>query len=215
MDRRKALKNIGLGAGFLVATPTVVSLLQSCAEAPEATVLPKYFTVDEAHAVRQIVDLIIPSDDKIPGAVDVGVHTFFDAYLDQVAPEDQQQMTKAMFSALGEKFQSEFGKGMADGGAEEYDQLLAMYLKAEKDTQDGYRQKMGEFYAAFAEDPMAKPDIDAAVHSLASSMQSMTIWAWKSSEAIGKNVLWYDPVPGQQIGCMPLEDANGGKAMAL
>ena len=216
MDRRKALKNIGLGAGFLVATPTVVSLLQSCQDKPAAAVVvPKYFSVEEGHAVKQIVDLIIPSDDKVPGAVDVGVHDFFDAYMDQVAPAEQQQMNKVLLAALAEKFQADFGKGIEEGTAEDYDQLLATYLKADKEVQAGYGQSMGEFFAAAAEDPALKPDTDAAVYSLLSSLQGMTIWAWKTSEAIGKNVLWYDPVPGQQIGCIPVEDANGGKVRAL
>lgn len=34
MDRRQALRNIGWGAGALVATPTIVSLLQSCESKP-------------------------------------------------------------------------------------------------------------------------------------------------------------------------------------
>ncbi len=30
MNRRQALKNLGLGGGALVATPAIISLLQSC-----------------------------------------------------------------------------------------------------------------------------------------------------------------------------------------
>jgi len=216
MDRRKALKNLGLGAGFFVATPTIVSLLQSCQDTPTVAVIePKFLSMDEGHAVKSMVDLIIPSDDKVPGAVDVGVHEFFDAYMDQVATEEEQALRKLQFAALAEKFQAANGKGLGEGTSEEYDGILATYLKADQETQDGYNQKMGEFFAAYAEDPMATPDMDAAAFNLATSLQGMTIWAWKTSEAIGKNVLWYDPVPGQQIGCIPLEDANGGKAMAL
>lgn len=213
MDRRRALKNIGLGAGFLVATPTIMSLLQSCESKPVFT--PVYLSMGEGNAVREIVGLIIPSDQDIPGAVDVGVHEFIDAYLNEVAPEAQQTIMKLQMGALAEKFQSEFGKGLEDGSAEEFDQILANYLKADKTTQEGYDQKMEEFYGAVQSDPNVKPDTDAAVFGLLTSIRGMTIWAWKSSEAIGKNVLWYDPVPGQQIGCIPLKDANGGKAMAL
>ena len=35
------------------------------------------------------------------------------------------------------------------------------------------------------------------------------------SEEIGENVLWYDPVPGQQKGCVPLSEAGNGKVMSL
>ena len=61
MDRRQALKNIGMGAGFLVATPTIMSLLQSCENEPEFNTV--FIAKNEGHALRHIVDLIIPSDD--------------------------------------------------------------------------------------------------------------------------------------------------------
>jgi hypothetical protein len=43
----------------------------------------------------------------------------------------------------------------------------------------------------------------------------MAIWAWKTSEEIGENVLWYDPIPGQFIACGSVEELGNGKAMSL
>ena len=77
MKRRQVLKNLGLGAGFLVATPTIISLLQSCTNEPEF--IPLFLSKGEGHALRRVVDLVILSDEKIPGAVDLGVHSFIDA----------------------------------------------------------------------------------------------------------------------------------------
>ncbi len=49
MDRRKALKKIGLSFGYVVATPTVISLLQSCKNDTKnlTTWVPKFFSNDE------------------------------------------------------------------------------------------------------------------------------------------------------------------------
>ncbi|MDC7994850.1 gluconate 2-dehydrogenase subunit 3 family protein [Altibacter sp. HG106] len=214
MDRRQALKNIGMGAGFLVATPTIMSLLQSCENEPEFNTV--FIAKNEGHALRHIVDLIIPSDENMPGAVDVGVHSFIDSFWNAVIPEEQQEHVRIGFRKLGEKFRSTFDKELEKGDAEEYDQLLQEYLLADKDAQKGFQEEMGNFYIAFAQDPTVEPDVDASVYSLLSNIRGSAIWAWKNSEEIGENVLWYDPVPGQQRGCITSGEAGfEGKAMSL
>jgi hypothetical protein len=213
MDRRQAIKSIGLGAGFLVVTPTIMSLLQSCKSEPEFN--PLFISKGEGHALRRIVDLIIPSDNKVPGAVDVGVHSFIDSYWNAVVPVEQQALVKVGFGLLADKFRSTFNKELEAGKSEEYDQLLAQYLKTSKEEQEAFDEKMGEFDVAYEQDPTAMPDPEAGVYSLLSSIRGMTIWGWKTSEEIGKNVLWYDPVPGQQKGCIPLSEAGNGKVMSL
>lgn len=213
MDRRQALRNIGLGAGFLVVTPTVMSLLQSCTSEPEFN--PLFISKGEGHALRRMVDLIIPSDDAVPGAVDVGVHSFIDSYWNAVLPEEQQVLIKMGFGIFADTFRSTFSKELEAGKAEEFDQLLATYLKTSEEKQKDWNEKMDEFYTKFEADPTAKPDPDAALFGLLSGIRGMTMWAWKTSEEIGKNVLWYDPVPAHQKGCIPLSEAGNGNAMAL
>lgn len=213
MDRRQAIKNLGLGAGFLVVTPTIMSLLQSCTSEAEFT--PLFISKGEGHALRRIVDLIIPSDDVVPGAVDVGVHSFIDSYWNSVILEEQQAQVKVGFNLLAEKFRSTFNKELEDGKAEEYDQLLTTYLKTTKEEQKAHNEKMSEFYVDFKMNPSVLPDIDAGIYSFLTNIRSMTIWGWKESQEIGENVLWYDPIPGQQKGCIPLSEAGNGKAMSL
>ena len=213
MKRRQALKNLGLGAGFLVVSPTIISLLQSCTNEPEFN--PLFISKGEGHALRRVVDLIIPSDDTVPGAVDVGVHSFIDSFWNEVIPEEQQALVKVGFTVFGDKFRSTFEKELEAGKPDEFDQLLSQYLKTSKEEQKAFGEKMDEFYVAYEKDPTTVPDTDAAMFSLLSNVRGMTIWAWKTSEQIGKNVLWYDPVPGQQLGCIPLSEAGNGKVMAL
>jgi hypothetical protein len=213
MDRRQAIKNLGLGAGFLVVTPTIMSLFQSCTSEVEFT--PLFVSKGEGHALRRIVDLIIPSDDVVPGAVDVGVHSFIDSYWNSVILEEQQGQVKVGFNLLAEKFRSTFNNELEAGNAEDFDQLLATYLKTTKEQQNAYDEKMGEYYVAFQNDPTVLPDAEAGVYSLLTNIRSMTIRGWKKSEQIGENVLWYDPIPGQQKGCIPLSEAGNGKVMSL
>ena len=213
MNRREAIKNLGLGAGFLVVTPTIMSLVQSCKT--EAPFVPLFVSNGEGHALRRIVDLIIPSDEKVPGAVDVGVHSFIDAYWNAVIPIEQQALVKVGFGLLADKFRSTFDKELEAGKAKEFDQILAKYLKTTKEEQEAYDEKMAEFYTAYQTEPTTLPDPDAGVYSLLTNVRGMTIWGWKTSQKIGEEVLWYDPVPGKQEGCIPLSEAGNGKVMSL
>ena len=213
MDRRKALKNIGLGAGFLVATPTVLSLLQSCKSEPVFT--PNFLAQGEGHALRHIVDLIIPSDETVPGAVDVGVHEFIDNFWNEVAPVESQAQVRKAFAGLAGEFTKTFNKDMAKGKAEEFDQLLGKYLAVSKETQKGFDKRSGEFFQAFQKDPSTKMDTDLACNQLFGQVRGMSVWGWQNSEEIGENVLAYEPIPAQQVGCLSVEDATGGKAYSL
>ncbi len=213
MDRRRALKNIGLGAGFMVATPTVLSLLQSCTNEP--SFIPVFLSEDEGQALRRMVDLIIPSDAEIPGAADLGVHQFIDGFWDDVILEEEQQQIRTAFSILNDKFQTTFNKELGAGKAKEFDQLLDKYLNISKEEQKAYDEKMADFYQVFAGDKSIKPQADAACNALLSQIRGMTIWGWKNTEQIGEQVLVYEPIPGQQIGCLPLSEATGGKAYSL
>lgn len=213
MNRRQVLKNLGLGATALVATPTILSLLQSCSNEPDF--IPAFLSKEEGHALRMMVDLIIPSDATIPGAKELGVHEFIDSYWNEVTPLEDQPQIKMGFAALADRFQNTFNKTLAKGTAEDYDKVLAKYLKATEEEEEAYDKKLGEFFQEYQTNKSATPDPEAASYSIVSNIKGMTIWGWKTSEQIGENVFAYEPVPGQQIGCLPLSEATGGKAYSL
>ena len=137
MDRRKALKKIGLSFGYVVATPTVISLLQSCKNNAKnlTTWVPKFFSNDEGTVLKNLVDLILPKTDNLPGAIDLNIHKFIDLYAAKVYNEKEQiEMkagAKAIFIALGITESNPISKLKT----EDYDTLLAKYLKATKDEQ--------------------------------------------------------------------------------
>lgn len=213
MNRREAFKKIGLGAGLLVATPTVINLLQSCASEPEF--IPVFVSPGEGKALMKIVDLIIPSDENIPGAGELGIYKFVDSYWKEVLEAQDQAFVKAGMMAMGAAFTETFNKDLSKGSKEEFDQFLAKYLRASKEQQQAYNEKLGEFMQAVEKDPNAKPDKDAATYAILDSIRGMTMWGWKLNKQIGTEVLWYDPVPGRQDGCIPESEAGNGRVMAL
>jgi len=213
MKRRQLLKNLGLGGVALVATPTVLSILQSCTNEPDFT--PNFLSVNHGKALRHMVDLIIPSDEVIPGAVDVGVHEFIDNYWAEVTDLEDQKPIELGFNAIETQLESITGKTFENAKAEHYDQVLAKYLRTTPEQDQTFREKLGQFYQAYQKDKTVTPDPEAGAYSLANNVRGMTIWGWKASEKIGEDVLAYEPIPGQQIGCLPVSEATGGKVYSL
>ncbi|TVZ52759.1 gluconate 2-dehydrogenase subunit 3 family protein [Dokdonia sp. Hel_I_53] len=213
MKRRQLIKNLGLGGVALVATPTVLSLLQSCKSEPVFETV--FVNQQQGRALRHIVDLIIPSDESVPGAIDVGVHNFIDMYWNDVLEEEDKPQIKLGFDALANRLEDLTGKTFENANAEDFDQVLAKYLMATPEQAAAYEKNLGSFYQTYAKDKSTIPDPDAASFSLLGNLRGMTLWAWKTSEEIGENVLAYDPIPGQQIGCLPVQGATGGKAYSL
>ena len=46
-------------------------------------------------------------------------------------------------------------------------------------------------------------------------IRQLTITAFKGNEYRGENVLAYAPIPGQQKGCVDLQETTGGKAWSI
>ena len=57
MERRKALKSIGLSFGSMTLTPTLVSVFQSCQSDPDWT--PRFFSSDQLEIVSKFLEIII------------------------------------------------------------------------------------------------------------------------------------------------------------
>lgn len=213
MKRRQLLKNLGLGGVALVATPTVLSLLQSCKSDPIFNTV--FVSTTEGRALRHIVDLIIPSDATIPGAVDLGVHEFIDMYWNDAFKEEDKEQIPLGFNALADRLLDATGRTFENADSEDFDTILSKYLKITAEQEKAYQEKMMMFYRSYANDKTVTPDPDAGAHSLLTNVRDMTIWGWKNTEKIGEEVLAYAPIPGQQKGCISLEEATGGKAYSL
>ena len=204
MNRRNALKGLGLSIGYTIATPTIISMLQSCKTEVDLWV-PSFFTMDEGIVVKNLIDLILPKTQNTPGALEVNVPEFLDVYISKTYDDIKQKKYKKGLAAITKALPiSE--KGVNDLKIENYDALLAKYLKISKEQQD--------IYKAY-DDEKDENNEDAVIFKALDNLRNSSIWAFKTSEQIGKNVLAYDPIPGSQKGCISLSEATGGKAWSL
>lgn len=195
MNRRQALKNISLTLGYTAVIPSAFSILQSC-QTETKNWKPLFFNSDEAVIIQNLVDLILPTTKSSPGALDVNVPEFIDLYVLKVYDKDDREKYKVGLTSIINELDIP-STGAKDLKKEDYDKLLIKYLKASKVKQQQYRK---------SKDPVFKALMN---------LRDQSIWAYKTSEEIGENVLAYDPIPSVQKGCIDLEEATGGKAWSL
>ncbi|MBT8257213.1 MAG: gluconate 2-dehydrogenase subunit 3 family protein [Bacteroidia bacterium] len=198
MKRREALKNIGLGTGFVVVTPGLISLLQSCTDDVE-TWTPAFLSVEEGQVLTRLVDTILPKSD-IPSATEVNVPQFIDKFINEVSDDEEQAMIKEGFGNLLAIIKSDYNEKLVKVSDKDYKDLLDkhMRIKGEDD-----------------EERIANPDsMEPTTSEFLNQIKWMTINAYKTTEEIGENVLAYDPVPAAYY-CGDLDELTGGKSWSL
>lgn len=195
MKRRDALKNIGAAIGYTAVIPTAFNLLQSCTSEKEKWT-PLFFSADEAIVIKNLVDLILPKTDKTPGALDVNVPQFIDLYAHNVYAEEKLEEYRLGIDSILKALPIP-ETGVIDLKYEDYDNLLKKYLKASKEEKQQYISDKNITYEALI------------------NLRNQSVWAYKTSKTIGKDVLAYDPIPAVQKGCISVEEATGGKAWSL
>ena len=215
MQRRTALKNIGLSFGTVALSSTVVSLFESC-QTGKGIWTPEFFTSQQADLVSKIIDLILPTTDNIPGANDLNLTQFMDGYMAFVSsPEDKEFakmslpiVSKLALEAAGKKEVSELTN-------EDIDALLNRFLRADNATQDLRWETLNTWAEAKEKGETNAVPQEAAAYSMINSLRSLVVSAFKNTEVIGETILAYAPIPGEQKGCVTLEEATGGRAWSL
>lgn len=212
MKRRNALKNIGLSLGAVTMSASVISLLQSCQKGTTLTWKPTFFSPAEAEIVTKTLEIILPTTSDIPGAIELNLAQFIDGYLNTIVSEEEKTSFKAGIEKyLATTLQATGKKEAAGLSLEDIDGRLAHYLKANPDQQAVWNREV----SAAKKENGKTPSDDAVNFSVLKSLRSRGITAFKMTEYIGENVLAYDPVPGQQKGCVDLTEATQGAAWSL
>ncbi len=194
MKRREALKHIGLTAGFVVATPSLISILQSCTSDPE-TWAPVFFSEEQGIVIKNLVDVILPKTDT-PSASEVNVPEFFDKFTDETLDVKDQDRLKLAMDNLIAKLKADYNENVSKITEENYKDLLdnSMLLNQDPTPEGG---------------PLTISD---TLHHI----KWITIKAYKTSEIVGETILAYDPIPGiPKESCMTVDEATGGVAWSL
>lgn len=206
MKRRQALKNIGLGFGTIALTPAMTTLFQTCQRAPSYT--PITFLRGKFEILAELMELIIPESSvpsdlgisgeikTIPGAKELKLPEFVDAYVHAVLPQEELALVLGAFDSFIQQTLSDSSKEtISEITTEDLDDQLSRHLVPE-DT------------------PIPLEEMEPA-KAFAHQLRSVSVEAFKTNEFIGEQILAYDPIPGRQVGCIDLKEATGGKIWSI
>ena len=197
MKRRDALKNTALLGGAILSTSSMLGLLQSCQQEPRLSWQPSFLNTEQAQLISALVDAILPKTET-PGGLDMKVDVFIDKVLADLYNEEGQQSVIEEMTQFNEKCKAKFGKLFHQLDATQKETIL----QVEEENSPKYNS--GIWGTAIGEqEPVG----------FYRSIKSMAIWGYCTSEEIGRNVLNYDPVPGDYVGCVPLNEV--GKVWSL
>jgi hypothetical protein len=198
MKRREVLKNLGLATGFFVATPTIVSLLQSCTSDVK-TWIPEFLSPDQGVILTNLADIILPKTD-LPSATELNVPQFIDKYFNEVLDDESQLQVKTAFSNIVSILKPNVEDSIDKVTQEDYKALLDNHMLV-KDEIDEERE--------------ANPEsLEMTKSEFLNNLKWMTINGYVTTEQIGETVLKYDPVPGAYY-CGDLQELTGGKSWSL
>ena len=216
MERRVALKNMGLAFGYTVAAPTLLGIVQSCTNKKVLDWTPDFFTKDEGTVLHTLVDIILPKTDT-PSATEVNVHLFIDKFANEVLPKEQQDFLKTSMGHFMDKALAAADKEtVADLDEKDLEPVLATYLKKRTDEDEEAHQKAVDAYLESMEkNGSGTLDPEIACYSFATSLRDFSIMSYRTSEYVGEQVLAYLPVPGEYIACEDVDALTGGKSWSL
>jgi hypothetical protein len=198
MKRRDALKNLGFATGFFVATPTIVSLLQSCTSDVK-TWVPDFLTLEQGVVLTNLVDVFLPKTD-LPSATEMNVPQFIDKYINEILDDENQVQVKTAFNAIIPILKPNSEDNIDKVTQEDYKALLEKHMLI-KDEIDEERE--------------ANPEsLEMTKSEFLNALKGIIIKAYVTTQEIGENVLAYDPIPGAYY-CGDLQELTGGKSWSL
>jgi hypothetical protein len=153
---------------------------------------PLFFTETEAKTIAAILDMILPRTDT-PGALDVKSDIFIDKVIAKTYIEEAQAKMRSEIAAFNSECEKNFGGAFIELNASDKEKVLQA---AEANS--------GKFSPGVWGTAVGKQEPIGFYRSI----KSMAIWAYFTSEEIGKNVLAYDPIPGTYEPCMPLSEGQ-------
>lgn len=214
MERRDAIKNIGLTFGAVIATPGMLSLLQSCGP-NEIPWTPTFFTEEEGKVVRKLVDVYLPAVENLPSATQVNVHVFIDKYIKDVMEFEERKMNRESLGIVIKNMLTKAGKEkVEDLKTDDYESFLTANLKKNKQEEEAAYEVLGKH---MSENDGDATGLDEKVRTFVflAGLREAAIWAYRTNERVGETIMAYKPVPGEQRGCVDLEETTGGMAWSL
>ncbi len=193
MNRREALRKSTLLLGGALSASTIAAVMSGCKAPMDPDWTPSTMTRDQAEIVAEVCERIIPATDT-PGAKDALVHRYIDEFLTNIAsPEEREVFTKGIQNLQERSFMK-----LSDA---DKDAMLAEMQGNASGPSDS------EVGADLANEGEANMNREVA-NQFFQGMKQLTITGFFSSEVGAKQVLRYDPIPGEFDGCIDYQEGD-------
>tara|TARA_B100000575_G_scaffold294670_2_gene312975 strand:- start:1703 stop:2302 length:600 start_codon:yes stop_codon:yes gene_type:complete len=199
MNRKEALKKLGLSFGVVIASPVLFHA--SCTK--KSTTY--FFNELELQLLIETSNIIIPGTNELPKASEVGVAEYIDHYVADIVEDDEQKNIKSFM-------QQYMGAINAENTIEYW---VENTFSADWDTRDQWHDEINNFETSIRQGLKARISDQIAIFALLTNLKSLMIRAYRGSELVGEQYLAYDPIPGRQVGCIDLAEATGGRIWSL
>lgn len=212
MERRKALKNIGLSLGSMTLTPSLVSIFQSCQS--ETNWTPRFFSLDQNKIVSKFLEIIIPETEGIPGASELNLIRYIDAFA-SFAQEKNTRGIKNIDSLIRNTLNATSKSSIDKLTSDDCENQLKKYLLAEEYKVEQWTISYNKYWS---ENNKKKEVVfeEALAYFSIFTIRDWAVSAYRyNNEFVAKNVLDFRPIPGEQKGCVDLQETTGGLVWAV
>ena len=199
MNRKEALKKLGLSFGVVITSPVLFHA--SCTKKSTT----HFFNELELQLLIETSDMIIPGTNELPKASDVGVAEYIDHYVADIVEDDEQKNLKS--------FMQQYMGAINTEKPIEY--WVTNTFSVDWDTRDQWHDEINNFEKSTNQGRKSELSDEIAIFALLTNLKSLMIRAYRGSELVGEQYLAYDPIPGRQVGCIDLEEATGGRIWSL
>ncbi|AWW31030.1 gluconate 2-dehydrogenase subunit 3 family protein [Echinicola strongylocentroti] len=179
MNRREAMKSVGLLFGSALSVSTLAVFQQGCTRSKDA--VAGVFSDEDTKMMAEIGDIIIPETPDSPGAKAVGIGAFMVKMLeDCYSQEDREKVSAALGYFEDKKDFSSASLDKQTAAVSELDgQVYGKGSELEEDLSRGYK-----------------------------IIKELTLFGYFSSEAGATQALRYELVPGRYDGCVDLKPGD-------
>ena len=191
MDRRELIKKSAMAMGITLTAPSLTAILNSCSGSAPLGWTPKVFSDDQARTIAGVVDTILPKTDT-PGALELMVDRFVDTMIDVGYSNEDKASFLEELSSFMTSCEDAYGNSFENCSPEEKNDILSEQEKSKKFVRTVWGQNVR------GQEPV----------TFYRKLKGLIMLGYYTSEEVGKNIFSYDPVPGKQIGCVPLSEVG-------
>jgi hypothetical protein len=195
MNRRELLKNTALFIGYSATIGAFSNAFTACASTAKAatSAMPRYLNSAQFNLLTAIADTLLPKT-KTPSASEVGV------------PKHLDEVLGTLFAT---KDQVDFARNLATLDANCLKAKGKSFLECNASEREAYLVQLDKEPNVFAASMWGITLADnPPKHTFFNDLKGMIVSSYFISKEIGMNVLVYEPIPGDYIGCVPYDGQN-------